>query len=170
MPNDSSQRLSFPAVSSRKVTAAFDGGRISSDGGVMLLAAAERRLGVATRLAGVIPDRRDPARIMHSMADIVRARILAIACGYEDADDLDSLRGDPAFKLACGRLPDSGADLCSQPTCSRLESEMTRRGVTIRAWKSALSPPPVDPSLMASRTVSWGARTWCRIWALALAV
>jgi hypothetical protein len=59
-------------------------------------------------------DRRDPTRIVHSMADIVRARILATACGYEDADDLDSLRGDPTFKLAWGRLPDSGADLCSR--------------------------------------------------------
>jgi len=111
MPYDSSHPFLFPAVSSRKITAAFDGGRLSSDGGVMLLAAAERQLGVAGRLAAVIPDRRDPTRITHSMADIVRARILAIACGYEDADDLDSLRSDPAFKLACGRLPDSGTGL-----------------------------------------------------------
>ncbi|MET3524695.1 hypothetical protein ABID25_006566 [Mesorhizobium abyssinicae] len=54
------------------------------------------------------------------MTDILRARIFAIACGYEDANDLNWMRTDPAFKLACGRLPDSGLDLCSQPTCSRL--------------------------------------------------
>jgi hypothetical protein len=48
--------------------------------------------------------------------------MLAIACGYEDADDLDYLRTDPGFKLACGRLPDSGGDLCSQPTMSRWEN------------------------------------------------
>ena len=56
------------------------------------------------------------------MSDILRARILAIACGYPDADDLDDLRKDPAFKLACGRLPESGDDLASQPTMSRWEN------------------------------------------------
>ena len=114
--------FSFPAVARKKVTADFDGGRLTSDGGVMLLAMAERRLGIAERLARCFPDRRDPSRITHTLADMIRARIFAIACGYEDADDLDFLRTDPAFKLACGRLPDSGADLCSQPTLSRLEN------------------------------------------------
>jgi hypothetical protein len=85
----------------------------------MLLAAAKRGLGVAQRLARLIADRRNPLLVTHSVADILRARMLAIACGYEDADDLDHLRRDPGFKLACGRLPDSGDDLCSQPTMSR---------------------------------------------------
>lgn len=114
--------FSFPAVSRKKVTADFDGGRLTSDGGVMLLAMAERRLGIAERLARAFPDRRNPSRMTHTLADMIRARTFAIACGYEDADDLDCLRTDPAFKLACGRLPDSGADLCSQPTLSRLEN------------------------------------------------
>jgi len=114
--------FSFPAVGRKKLTADFDGGRLTSDGGVMLLAMAERRLGIADRLARVFPDRRDPSRITHTLADMIRARAFAIACGYEDADDLDSLRVDPAFKLACGRLPETGANLCSQPTLSRLEN------------------------------------------------
>ena len=120
MTNSNLLPFSFPAVGRKAVTAAFDGGRLTSDGGVMLLAMADRRLGVAERLARCFPDRRDPLRITHTLADMVRARILAIACGYEDADDLDALRADPAFKLACGRLPDTGANLCSQPTLSRL--------------------------------------------------
>jgi hypothetical protein len=95
---------------------------MSSDGGAMLLSLAERRLGVAERLARCVPDRRDPTRIAHTIADMIRARVFAICCGYEDADDLDDLRSDPAFKLACGRLPDTGWDLCSQPTLSRLEN------------------------------------------------
>jgi hypothetical protein len=70
----------------------------------MLLAMAER---IAKRLAGCFADRRDPLRIIH--ADMIRARIFAVSCGYEDADDLDFLRTDPAFKLAYGRLPDTGA-------------------------------------------------------------
>jgi hypothetical protein len=122
MTDNNLLRFSFPAVLRKQVTAAFDGGRLTSDGGVMLLAMAERRLGIADRLARCFPDSRDPLRITHTLADMIRARVFAISCGYEDADDLDFLRTDPAFKLACGRLPDSGADLCSQPTLSRLEN------------------------------------------------
>src|SRR3982075_1964330 len=114
MIDDNLLPFCFPVVHRKKITAAFDGGRISSDGGVMLLAQADRRLGIVERLAQAIPDARDPDRITHLLPDILRARIFAIACGYEDADDLDRLRFDPAFKLACGRLPDSGRDLCSQ--------------------------------------------------------
>ncbi len=115
MLEDSLLPFSFPAVERKKVIAAFDGGRITSDGGVMLLAAIERELGIADRLAALVTDPRNPLLVTHRVADILRARMLAIACGYEDADDLDYLRTDPGFKLACGRLPDSGADLCSQP-------------------------------------------------------
>ena len=118
MSDDATQPFLFPAVGRKKVTAAFDGGRTTSDGGVMLLAA-ERRLGLADRLSLLIADPRNPLLVTHSVADILRARMLAIACGYEDADDLDHLRTDPGFKLACGRLPDTGRDLCSQPTVSR---------------------------------------------------
>ena len=95
----------------------------------MLLALAERRMGIAARLAAEITDRRDRTRVVHALADILRARILAIACGYEDADDLDHLRSDPALKLACGHLPDSGRDLCSQPTMSRWENAPSLREV-----------------------------------------
>jgi hypothetical protein len=91
--------FSFPAIRSKKVTGAFDGGAITSDAGVLLLAQAERRLGIVDRLAALIPDGRDPSRVLHSLSDILRARVLAIACGYEDADDLDALRHDPAFQV-----------------------------------------------------------------------
>jgi hypothetical protein len=89
----------------------------------------ERRLGIAETLAGLIADPRNPLLVTHGVDDILRARILAIACGYEDADDLDHLRTDPGLKLACGRLPDSGDDLCSQPTVSRWENAPTLREV-----------------------------------------
>jgi hypothetical protein len=114
--------FSLPNICKKKVTAAFDGGQISSDGGVLLLAGADKRLGLIDALAKLIPDDRDPAQITHSMADILRERILAIACGYPDANDLNDLRKDPAFKMGCGRLPESGIDLASQPTISRLEN------------------------------------------------
>ena len=129
MTEDTLLAFDFPAVGRKKVVAAFDGGRLTSDGGVMLLAAVERDVGIARALASLIPDRRNPRLVTHSVEDILRARMLAIACGYEDADDLDHLRTDPGFKLACGRLPDSGADLCSQPTLSRCENTPDLRSV-----------------------------------------
>ncbi|TIV38947.1 MAG: IS1380 family transposase [Mesorhizobium sp.] len=159
MTDDTLLPLSFPAVGRKKITAAFDGGRITSDGGVMLLAAAERRLQLADRLAAAIDDPRDPQRVTHAMADILRARIFAIACGYEDANDLDRLRTDPAFKLACGRLPDSGIDLCSQPTCSRLENlpdlrTVIRLGwVLVDLWLSSYAAPPKSVTLDIDDTV-----------------
>jgi hypothetical protein len=153
MTNDTILPFSFPAVHTKKVTAAFDGGRLTSNGGVMLLAMAERRLGLADNLARVFPDRRDPTRVVHSLVDMFRARMFAICCGYEDADDLDHLRSDPAFKLACGRLPDTGRDLCSQPTLSRLENSPRLRDVIrltytlVDAWMDSYPREPASVTL-----------------------
>ena len=159
MLDDSFLPFSFPAVARKKLTAAFDGGRITSDGGVMLLAQADRRLGLADRLARVIPDERDPERVTHLLPDILRARIFAIACGYEDADDLDRLRTDPAFKLACGRLPDTDRDLCSQPTVSRWENAPGLRdlirlmGVMVDLYCASYPMPPAAVTLDIDDTV-----------------
>lgn len=122
MTDDTLLGFDLPAVCRKKVTAAFDGGRLSSDGGLVLLHEAERRQGLADLLASCIRERRDPTLIAHPMAEMLRFRMLAIACGYEDANDCDSLRHDPLFKLAVGRPPESGSTLCSQPTMSRLEN------------------------------------------------
>ena len=126
MTEDTLLPFDFPAVRRKKVTAGFDGGLISSDGGVVLLREAERRLGLADILAGSMRDRRDPASVVHTLPAMLRFRMFAIACGYEDADDCDALRTDPLFKLAVGRAPESGRALCSQPTMSRLENASSR--------------------------------------------
>ena len=89
-------------VAGKDLCARFDGGRLSSDGGVLLFPKIERRLGIADLLASCVTDARDPASTTHSYADMIRARLFAIACGYEDCDDLDALRFDPAFKLFAG--------------------------------------------------------------------
>ena len=123
----SAPRFSFPAIGRKKVSAAFDGGRLTSDGGVLLLAQAEREMRICARLAGCIADPRDQSRVIHQLDDILRARVLAICCGYEDADDLDALRDDPGFRLALGKLPGSGAGLASQPTMSRWENAPSTR-------------------------------------------
>ena len=119
MTEDTLLLFDLPAVSRKKVTADFEGGSISSDGGLVLLRAAERRLGLAEALAGCIREWRDPERVVHTLPVMLRFRMFAIACGYEDADDCDALRGDPLFKLAVGRAPESGRDLCSQPYWTR---------------------------------------------------
>ena len=140
--------FSLPSIRGKKITAAFDGGTISSDGGVILLAGADKRLGLIDRLAAVIPDCRDPAQITHTIADLMRARVFAIACAYPDANDLDSLRKDPAFKLACGRLPQSGIALASQPTLSRWENAPDLRTLValnhalVDLWCQSYRRPP----------------------------
>lgn len=104
------------------IHARFDGGKLSSDGGVVLLREIEGRMGIADLLASCLCDRRDPTRTRHSFSSMIRARMMAIACGYEDCDDINTLRHDPALKMACERLPDSALGLASQPTLSRLEN------------------------------------------------
>jgi hypothetical protein len=109
-------------VAGKAVRAAFDGGRLTSDAGVLVLAEVERRLGIAERLARCLSDPRAPERVRHSIVEMIRFRVLLIAAGYADANDCDTLRSDPAFKMAVGRAPESGAALCSQPTMCRLEN------------------------------------------------
>ncbi len=129
MTEDSLLPFDLPAVQRKKVTADFACGSISSDGGLVLLRAAERRLGLAEALAGCIREWRDPDRVVHTLPAMLRFRMFGIACGYEDADDCDALREDPLFKLAVGRAPESGRDLCSQPSMSRLENAPSRSEV-----------------------------------------
>ena len=120
------------AVRREKVSAAFEGGLISSDGGLILLREAKRRLRLAKTLAGYLRDRRNQAQVVRSLSAMLRFRMLAIACGYEDADDCDALRADPLFKLASGKAPENRGALCSQPTMSRLENAPSRIAVSHR--------------------------------------
>jgi hypothetical protein len=105
-----------------ELEAAFDGGRITSDGGLLWLAQADRDLGLCEAVAEQVPEWRGSRSLRHSLATLVRQRVYQIACGYEDQNDADTLRTDPLLKLVLGRLPETGADLASQPTLSRLEN------------------------------------------------
>jgi hypothetical protein len=108
-------------VAGKSVVAKFDGGLLSSDGGVLALREVEQRLRGADRIAACIKDPRAPDQITHTLADIIRFRLLMIAAGYEDGNDASDLRRDPLFKMALDRAP-SDRELCSQPTISRLEN------------------------------------------------
>ena len=109
------------SVSGKAVVAKFDGGLLSSDGGILALREVEQRLRVADRLAACVVDPRAPDQITHSLADIIRFRLLMIGAGYEDGIDANSLRSDPIFKMALDLTP-SDRELCSQSTISRLEN------------------------------------------------
>ena len=109
------------SVSGKTVVAKFDGGLLSSDGGILVLREIEQRLRVADRLAACIQDPRSPDQITHCLADIIGFRLLMIAAGYEDGNDASSLRSDPMFKMALD-LSASDRELCSQSTISRLEN------------------------------------------------
>jgi hypothetical protein len=125
MAESTLERLSFGTLAGVPLVAAFDGGRLTSDGGLPWLAEADAALALCATLAAGIPDwRRGP--VVHRLATLVRQRVVQIACGYADQDAADTLRSDPLLKLVCGRLPDSGRALASQPTLSRLENAVDR--------------------------------------------
>jgi hypothetical protein len=118
--------LHLAPVGDKAVDIDFDGGRLSSDAGLVLLQDPDEQLGLTRALATVLQDPRDPRRIHFTLHDLLKQRVLQIAAGYEDANDANTLRHDPIFKLLLGRLPDTGAPWASQPTLSRFENHVSR--------------------------------------------
>jgi hypothetical protein len=102
----------LPAVAGKSVHVGFDGGRLTSDAGILLLAAVEQRLRIAERLANYIEDPRVPERVRHTLAEMIRYRALPIAAGYPDGNDCDALKSDPALRLRSGGYP-RAATICA---------------------------------------------------------
>ena len=109
-------------VAGKSLTAQQDAGNLTSNGGLVVLREAASRLGLAGVIADPLPDTRNQLLVVHSYRAMATARMMAIAAGHEDADDLDALRHDPALLIACNRAPEGGLDIPSQPTISRLEN------------------------------------------------
>lgn len=121
MSDCATEKMRFDTPAELALEAAFDGGRITSDGGLAFLEQAEAEIGACQAIATEVPEwRRDAVR--HPLSRLVKQRVFQIACGYEDQDDADFLRSDPLLKLVCGALPDSDRDLASQPTICRMEN------------------------------------------------
>ena len=120
------QCVLFPDLFRRPVVVKFDQPHASSDGGAILLKACDQRIGLTQRLTSCIVDARQPGKIEHTIGDLVRQRLYAIACGYPDGNDAARLAEDPIQKLLIGRDPISGTALASQPTLSRFENAMRR--------------------------------------------
>jgi len=126
MTDCATQKMRFETEARLPLEAAFDGGRLTSDGGLLWLEKMDEELGLCQAISEYVPEwRRRKGR--HSLASLVRQRVFQIACGYEDQNDSDSLREDPLLKLVCGSLPESGTELASQPTISRMENAASRR-------------------------------------------
>ena len=118
--------LLFSDLFDRPLTTTFDVPNASSDGGAVLLKAADRRLGLISRLSTALVDDRQAGKVRHTMADLLGQRVYGLALGYEDANDAARLADDPMHKLLLGRDPTSGDALASQPTLSRFENDITR--------------------------------------------
>ena len=115
------QTVLFSDLVDRPLTATFDQPHASSDGGAILLKAADRHVGLLAALTATVPDARAPARVTHGVGDLIAQRVFAIACGHPDGNDGDRLADDPIHKLLLGRDPIEGGRLASQPTISRFE-------------------------------------------------
>ncbi len=119
--------LLFPDLFPQPVVAQFDQREGSSDGGAVLLKAADRRYGLTERMAACLHDARQAGKIDHELRELLRQRVYGIACGYPDANDADRLAKDPIHKPLLGRDPIEGTDLASQPTLSRCENAVDRK-------------------------------------------
>jgi len=126
----------FGVTFQRKVTAAFDGGEITSDTGLLLVREFDERLGLTAALRAAVPDDRDGRYVTHDVLTLLRQRVYQIAAGYEDANDATYLRHDPTLQTVAQQL---GTPLASQPTLSRLENAVPwatirRLGGVLRQW------------------------------------
>ena len=117
------QTVLFSDLFTKPLIATFDQPHASSDGGAVLLKAAERRYGLIDGFARGLIDDRQPGKVRHTIEDLLAQRIFGLACGYTDANDADRLADDPIHKLLLGRDPVDGAPLASQPTISRFEND-----------------------------------------------
>ena len=124
--NVSIEPMKLSSVNGKKVLADFDGGQISSDAGVLLLKETEQQVGIINSIKAALDDKRDQRYVKHSLSELLQQRIYQIACGYEDANDSDTLRDDPVFKMCVGKMPESDEALSSQPTICRLENAPSR--------------------------------------------
>ena len=119
--------LNLSTIAQKNVHLSFDGADYSSDGGALLLCEVEKQLHLLDNMAAAISDERDQRYIKHKVYEMLLQRVSQIACGYEDANDCNTLRDDAIFKMIAGRLPESDEALASQPTQSRFENSITRR-------------------------------------------
>ena len=125
--NSTTQCLLFPDIFHKPAVLQFDQRQGSSDGGALLLKAADQRYGLIARMADCLRDQRQAGKVDHSLQELLAQRVFSIACGYPDANDAARLASDPIHKLLLDRDPGAGRDLASQPTLSRFENAIAAK-------------------------------------------
>jgi hypothetical protein len=118
--------MRFETQTPLALEAAFDGGRITSDGGLVWLSEMDSEMGLCEAISEHVPEWRK-RKGRHSLLSLLKQRVFQIACGYEDQNDSNTLREDPLLKALCGSLPEGGHDLASQPTICRMENAADAR-------------------------------------------
>jgi hypothetical protein len=181
--DSTTQCLLFPGIFRKPAVAQFDQQEGSSDGGAVLLKAADRHYGLVDELAACLRDARQAGKIDHSLRELLAQRVFSIACGYADANDSARLASDPIHKLLLDRDPVEGRDLASQPTLSRFENavgvkELYRMGEALalsvvrrhakrlrhRAYRVTIDLDPTDDPTHGAQQLSFfngHYDTWC---------
>jgi hypothetical protein len=154
MPDCTARRFEFQGPGRRQIVAEFTGGQITSDGGVMLLGEVDRRRRVVERFADCFEDHRDPDRVEHSVEELLRQRLYALALGYEDLNDHEELRADPLLAAVVGKADpdgserarerDQGRALAGKSTLNRLEWGAVAQGTGDRYRRVTMVPEAVD--------------------------
>lgn len=150
MTECNSTPIGFARVGRRRVVADFDGGRITSDAGVLLLREVDRQIGLIDAINDCLPDPRDQRFTIHEQREMIAQRIFSIALGYEDLNDQQTMRDDPALQLAAGKPPDPDDPLASPSTLCRLENRVTRRALVkmsalfVERFLAAHDEPPEE--------------------------
>src|SRR3954467_15320802 len=123
------ETIDFSRLGPKAVVADFQGGRLTTDAGALLLREVGDRSGLFDALDAAIPDPRHPLFIIHDQRSMLAQRVIALASGYEDLNDHQALRSDPALQVAAGRAPDPELPLASPPTLCRLENRVDRKAL-----------------------------------------
>ena len=158
MTQRTSKQEGLKRLRRQSVEVDFDGGTLTSDGGLLLLREVDQRLNLIRRIAQAIPDPRDPTYTAHPQTELLTSRIFGIAAGYEDGNDHDQLRHDAAFQVAAGRTPAQGDysetsenyPLASPATHSRFENRIERKTmfalheVLVDTFLNSYSSPPEE--------------------------
>ena len=137
MEDTTQQSVLFDGLIDRPLVASFDQPDSSSDAGALLLKACDERLGLSTILSGCIKDSRQSSKVRHTVSDLLRQRVYALACGYEDCNDATRLVDDPMHRLVLDRDPIDGDSIASQPTLSRFENEVDSRSLVKMSYALA---------------------------------
>lgn len=129
MTECNTKSIQFSRVKWRQVTADFNGGRLTTDAGILLLREVDRQIGLIDAINDCLPDPRDPRYITHEQREMLAQRIFSIALGYEDLNDQQTLRDDPALQVAAGKAAQEESPLASPPTLCRLENRVDRKAL-----------------------------------------